>query len=174
MKDLRLVEPSEEYKAEYLNMIQEWEKTGERMVPFTLRYDCSDFTLFLQEMNHLKVGENVNERTGNSSTFWLVHSNKKVVGAVNIRHKLNDSLREIGGHIGYGIRPSERNKGFATLQLALALIKAREMGLDRVLVTCDKENIASAKTIVNNGGRLDSEGLVDGMLIQRYWIEMKE
>lgn len=91
----------------------------------------------------------------------------------SIRHRLNEHLLRIGGHIGYGIRPSERNKGYATMQLALALDKAKEMGLTRVLLTCDKYNIGSAKTIINNGGILDSEDIIDGIEIQRYWIELK-
>lgn len=80
------------------------------------------------------------------------------------------SNRHIGGHIGYGIRPSERRKGYATVLLNLALIKARELGIQRALVTCDRDNIGSAKTIMNNGGVLDSEDEVDGTIIQRYWV----
>lgn len=173
MSDLRLVEPSIEYKEQYLDMIQEWKLTGERMVPFTLRIDCSDFDSFLNELHKLRYEPIENERMVNSTTYWLVNSKCRVLGAVNIRHKLNKNLLNIGGHIGYGIRPSERQKGYATKQLTLALIKAKEMGIRKALVTCDKGNVGSAKTILNNGGILDSEALIDGKWIQRYWIEIR-
>lgn len=172
MNDLRLIEPSIEYREAYLDMIQEWQATGERMIPFTLRIDCTDFNAFLQEIQRQKTGQHLNERTVNNTTYWLIDSTNRVLGAINIRHKLNEHLLHIGGHIGYGIRPSARNQGYATKQLALGLIKAKEMGLTRVLITCDKDNIGSAKTIINNGGVLDSEAIVDGKEIQRYWIEL--
>ncbi|MED4162879.1 GNAT family N-acetyltransferase, partial [Halalkalibacterium halodurans] len=77
------------------------------------------------------------------------------------------------GHIGYGIRPSERGKGYATLMLKLGLEKAAALGLEKVLITCDKENLPSARTIQRNVGVLDSE-VVDerGIAIQRYWIKL--
>ena len=94
-----------------------------------------------------------------------------IVGTIHIRHVLNDHLRHDGGHIGYGVRPSARRKGHATQILALALDKCREMGINKVLVTCVKSNTGSAKTIINNGGVLDSEFIdADGDLCQRYWI----
>ena len=97
----------------------------------------------------------------------------KIVGTIQIRHALNDALMKSGGHIGYGVRPSERRKGYATRMLALALEKCREMGIERVLITCWKDNIASAKTIVKGGGVLENE-VVDenGESMQRYWIDL--
>jgi predicted acetyltransferase len=76
-----------------------------------------------------------------------------------------------GGHIGYGIRPSERRKGYASRILALAVLKAREMNIQEILVTCSKDNTGSAKTILNNGGILWKEHLVDGVWTQNYWIK---
>lgn len=173
MDALTLVEPSKEYQFEYLEMIEEWKATGEKMVPFTLRFDNSDFDAFLQEIQHQKEGQLQNEGMANNSTYWLVNSDCRVLGAVNIRHYLTPSLLEIGGHIGYGIRPSERQKGYATRLLSLALLKVKEMGIERALLTCDKDNLGSAKTMINNGGVLDSEAVVNGTMIQRYWIDIK-
>ena len=170
MKDNILIEPSIDYKNEYIEMVTEWEQTGD-MVPFVLRFDYCDFNEMLQKLIDLKELPIADSRRVNSSTFWLVNNEKKVIGIVNIRHKLNDSLRYHGGHIGYGIRPSERRKGYATEILKLALIKAKELGIEKALITCDKDNIGSAKTIKNNGGILDSEEEVNGIDIQRYWIE---
>ena len=94
------------------------------------------------------------------------------VGAVNIRHYLNESLYKSGGHIGDGIRPSERKKGYATAMIGLALEKCKELGINKVLMTCDKTNIGSAKSIINNGGVLESEFEEDGVVEQRYWITL--
>ncbi|MBR2176691.1 MAG: GNAT family N-acetyltransferase, partial [Clostridia bacterium] len=94
-------------------------------------------------------------------------------GAVNIRHYLNDYLLKEGGHIGDGIRPSERRKGYATEMVRLALIECKKLGIDRVLMVCDKDNIGSAKSILKNGGVLEDEFLNEyGDIEQRYWIDL--
>ena len=93
---------------------------------------------------------------------------------MNIRHHLNESLLFCGGHIGDGIRPSERRKGFATGMIRLALEKCRELGIRQVLMTCDKDNIGSAKSIMKNGGILENEIVnEDGVTEQRYWIDLE-
>lgn len=89
----------------------------------------------------------------------------------NIRHRLTDGLLRTGGNIGFGIRPSERNRGYATTLLKLALAEAGKLGLERVLLTCDKTNIGSASTILKNGGILFRESEVDGRLELGFWIE---
>ena len=97
----------------------------------------------------------------------------RIVGTIAVRHYLNDSLLKSGGHIGYGIRPSERRKGYGTKMLALALEKCREFGIEKALVTCDKVNIASAKTAIRNGGSMENDFVDDdGNIVQRYWIEL--
>lgn len=112
------------------------------------------------------------------STLWLERAGE-YLGAVSLRHTLmNDFLEKIGGHIGYGIRPGARGQGLAKLALAGALDLARELGLHRVLVTCNDSNIASAKTIETCGGELErivprediaeSFGAVEDL--RRYWI----
>ena len=90
-------------------------------------------------------------------------------------HWLTDALRDWGGHIRYGVRPSERNKGYGTLMLKLALDKARALGIGRVLITCGKDNIASQRVILKNGGVLDSESYSEqaGRVTQRYWIDLE-
>jgi predicted acetyltransferase len=172
MNETFLIEPSIDYKEEYIEMVREWEAIGE-IVPFVLKFDYSDFNLMIQELINLRDIPRVDNTKVNSSTFWLVNRNKKVIGVVNIRHKLNESLLYRGGHIGYGIRPTERMKGNATEILKQALVKAKEIGIDKALITCDKDNIGSAKTILINGGILDSEEVINGIEIQRYWIELK-
>ncbi|MDO9576609.1 MAG: GNAT family N-acetyltransferase, partial [Candidatus Cloacimonadales bacterium] len=103
-------------------------------------------------------------------TLFLVDDAGKIYGAANIRHRLTENLKIEGGHIGYGIRPSQRGKGYGTKLLRLALQKIKELGIAKALITCDKENTHSAKVITNNGGRLDSEIAKDGRIVQRYWV----
>lgn len=100
--------------------------------------------------------------------YWITDGEpEEVVGFLALRHELNAYLLEEGGHIGYSIRPSRRRQGHATRALGLAVRRSAELGLDRVLVTCDEGNLASAATIVANGGVL--EDVRKGK--QRYWIE---
>ena len=104
----------------------------------------------------------------------LRRSDGKLVGMLDIRHELNEACLNLFGNIGYSIRPSERRNGYATIQLGLAKELCRRMGMDRILVSCHKENTASAKTILHNGGILENE-VVDernGEVVQRYWITL--
>jgi predicted acetyltransferase len=108
------------------------------------------------------------------STFWLVEGDT-YHGRLSLRHELNEALRQHGGNIGYDIRPSSRRRGLGTLQLALGLDKAREFGLERVLLTCDDNNVASTRIIEANGGVL--QDVIDtpgepGRRSRRYWIEL--
>ena len=108
------------------------------------------------------------------STFFLLDEERdRLLGAVNIRHYLSEYLLKHGGHIGDGIRPSERRKGYGTEMIRLALHECRKLGIDRVLMVCDRDNIASAKTIIRNGGVLENEIIGDeGKPEQRYWIQL--
>ena len=107
------------------------------------------------------------------ATVYLDMQDGRVVGIIQIRHKPNQFLLSTYGHIGYGVRPSERRKGYATEMLALALEKCRDLGIEKALVSCDKENIGSAKTIIKNGGALENEFTDnDGKISQQYWITL--
>lgn len=122
------------------------------------------------------------EKKGRSpSHTWLAvrQSDGRVVGIINCRSVLTEFLLQYGGHIGYCIRPSERRKGYAKEMLHLALEKYREAGEKKVLVTCDKSNLGSQRTILANGGILENEvedtvGLGETGIIQRYWITIEE
>jgi predicted acetyltransferase len=94
------------------------------------------------------------------------------IGRVSIRHELNEQLLRIGGHIGYEVRPGMRRRGHGTRALRLALDEARKLGLRRVLLTCDPENIASTKIIERNGGRLEEDVPKGGERVRRYWIDL--
>ena len=105
------------------------------------------------------------------STYFLMNG-KKIIGMINIRHTLNDTLLIIGGHIGYSIRPTERRKGYVKIMLYLALKKCQKLKLSTVLITCDDDNIASFKTIESLGGILENKIKYKGNLIRRYFIDV--
>jgi len=171
LKNLQLVKPSIQLEKQYLDMLADWSKTGEKPVPFVLKIDPQNFPLMLEKLKGYSEGIDLDNFVEHSS-YWLIDNNKKILGVVNIRHRLNESLLKKGGHIGYGIRPSERRKGYASEILRLAKEKARELSIDRVLITCDKNNIGSVKTILKNGGILESEEKINNEIIQRYWINL--
>ena len=116
--------------------------------------------------------ETVREGLVPATTFMAVNEEGHLVGMIDIRHRLNDYLLQFGGHIGYSVRKSERQKGYATEMLKLALEEARKIGIERALVTCYKDNIASAKTIQKNGGVLENEIEEGTHITQRYWITL--
>lgn len=106
--------------------------------------------------------------------FLVDDAETKILGGIDIRHRLNDSLLAFGGHIGYGIVPSERGKGYAKAQLRLALPVAKSLGVSRALITCDDGNTPSARTIEALGGVLEDKRAEDGRLVRRYWVDIPQ
>ncbi|WP_231925194.1 GNAT family N-acetyltransferase [Micromonospora purpureochromogenes] len=102
---------------------------------------------------------------------WIVDS-ERVLGGIALRHELNDFLLRVGGHVGYGIRPSARRRGLATWAPGRMLGDARALGLDRVLITCEVDNIGSAKTIEHHGGVLEDVRDTEPGTARRYWIKL--
>lgn len=165
---MKLVKLENKYKPQLFDMLDEWYAYGEKIVPYAIRkVDYHDFDNYLDS---LEVKDGTGGRVPDSTYFCLDEERNIFVGAVNIRHYLNESLLLNGGHIGDGIRPSERRKGYATQMIGLALEECKKLGINKVLMVCDKENIGSAKSIINNGGILENEVIVDGVVEQRYWI----
>jgi predicted acetyltransferase len=106
------------------------------------------------------------------ATHWWVVEDDTYLGAISLRHALNDFLQRAGGHIGYGIRPSARGRGLAAWALQAVLPEARALGIDRVLVTCDDTNLASARTIEKSGGVLEDVRDTELGRTRRYWIQL--
>lgn len=172
--NIRLLRPTSEHKEMIVDMMLEWSATGERIIPGALKFDFyNDYDAYMEKFR-LELEGPVPEGKVRSTTFFAYDvDRKRMVGAVNIRHELNAELLHSGGHIGDGIRPSERNKGYATRMIALALDFCREKGIHRVLMTCDESNKASARTIQKNGGIFDSSFINEvGVVEERYWIEI--
>lgn len=119
--------------------------------------------------------ETVPENWVTSDQFIYVRQgDKKIVGMIDFRHYFNEFLEKYGGNIGYSIRPSERKKGYGKRMLSECLKVCKEYGLDKVLITCTKENEASRRTILSNGGVYEKTVYCepDDVYLERYWIHL--
>ena len=172
---LKLITLNRAYEKQLGEMIDEWKADQEqnhtdRSPGAIFKYDYHDFDSYLA---HLELKEPKDGKVPTSVFFLLDEERDRLLGAVDIRHYLNEFLLREGGHIGDGIRPSERRKGYGTEILRLALTECGKLGIDRVLVTCYKDNVGSAKAIQKNGGVLENEIVcADGAIMQRYWITL--
>ena len=173
--NVRLIKLTKEYYPQLSEMIDEWRLDQEinhtNHSPWSIfKNDYHDFDYYLDD---LEFKEPKDEKVPDSVFFLLDIERNILLGAVNIRHYLNDYLLQFGGHIGDGIRPSERRKGYATEMIRLSLIECKKLGIDKVLMVCNKSNIGSAKSIIKNGGILENEIVdADGEVNQRYWIDL--
>lgn len=123
-------------------------------------FSYDDYNLWLEHKQREHHGEVIRKDHVSASTYFAINEEDKIVGMTNIRHYLSELLIVNGwGHIGYGVRPTERRKGYATEILRLALIECKKLGINEVMVGCLEENKASAKVIAKNGGILSSEFL---------------
>lgn len=169
---LTLLEPDPRLRTSYLALAAESLAAGE--VRSYHEKALQDYDAFLRELDAHKRGQDLPPGFVPYTSFCLVRGGFDVLGESRLRHYLSDTLRVEGGHIGYMIRPSERRKSYGTQILALTLDKARQRGLARVLVTCDTENMASARIIEKNGGLLESYAVSprSGVQVSRYWINL--
>ena len=112
-----------------------------------------------------------------SRTFLLIRENdNKIVGTINVRWNLNEAMLRFGGHIGYGIRPTERRKGYNKINLYLGMLEAKKVGLEKLMLDCDVNNLGSDKTLKALGGKLERTEVdpSDGILTNVYWFNVDE
>lgn len=165
-----LVLPSMQYKDSFTSALEEFHKENR----YNTHYpeDVGEFKSFIDKLNGFSRGENLPEGYVPGTVFWLVDK-MEFIGTLTIRHELNEDLMQEGGHVGYDIRPSKRGKGYGKEILRLGLIKAKEMGIDKVLITCDLENIPSKKVIEANRGVLQEKySLKNGKKKIKYIINV--
>lgn len=131
-----------------------------------------DYEGWLQKLEDYK--QPTEDRVPALTYFLVRESDNKIIGMANIRLYLNDRLREEGGHIGYGIRPSERRKGYNKINLYRALEVCQEQGIEEVVLDCNKDNLGSSRTMIALGGIKQYEKMHNGELIERYAINVSE
>ena len=133
----------------------------------------SSIEIWFEELKKRSCEDTVPEGLVPSSTYLGVREKDNyIVGMIDIRHYLNEYLTQVGGHIGYGVRKTERNKGYAKQMLKLALEKCKELKIKKVLITCDEDNIASEKVILSANAKLEDIRNVDGENKKRFWIDL--
>ena len=167
---IKLIEPNEIYLQSYKEAYEEYVDNNVSTYSFTDTSSCDIFAKFDRYKNEYDLPPG---RVGEDK-YWLVDDEKTYfIGEVSIRHRLNDALAKRGGHIGYGVRYSEWNRGYGTKMLSMALEKAKEMQISPVLITCNDDNLASARVMEKNDFVLGDKILVsiDGeeRLTRRYW-----
>jgi predicted acetyltransferase len=173
-ENLTLVEASPDYADDFQAMAREYVAQGPMRETPGYQEALKDIPAAIGKMRDMTRGANLAEGLVPQTTYWLVRDSRTIVAVARLRHRLTPSLEIEGGHIGYSVRPSERRKGYGTIICALALRKARDMGLARVLLTCDVGNAASARIIEKNGGTFDGVAYVEktGKRVSRYWIDL--
>jgi predicted acetyltransferase len=176
MEKFKLVRPTIEYKEqalEYMNEHYEY-KSAIHGVGGLNRY-LEDFDGWLEKLERYRNSK-ITQEIVPAETFFLVRENdNKVIGMIDIRLALNEKLRKSGGHIGYSIRPTERRKGYNKINLYLALLECQKHGLNKVMLTCNKDNLGSAKTIQSFDAELEREFYDDEVyhcIEQVYWIDV--
>ena len=134
----------------------------------------SSIEVWLEELKKRSCEDTVPKGLVPSSTYLAVREKDNyIVGMIDIRHYLNEYLTQVGGHIGYGVRKTERNKGYAKQMLKLALEKCKELKKKKVLITCDEDNIASEKVILSANAKFEDIRNVDGENKKRFWIDLQ-
>lgn len=173
MSKVKLVKPDISYKEQILSYKQEFIAHNDSMDGSAGLMDYEKIEDWLAALKANSCEETVRKGLVPASTYLAVRTrDNKLVGMIDIRHCLNDYLKRFGGHIGYSVRPSERGHGYAKRILGLALQRCIEMDMEQVLITCYKDNVASAKTILHHGGILENEIMENNRVVQRYWIAL--
>jgi predicted acetyltransferase len=174
---MELLTPSERYKDSFIGAVKEFQAKAEtndrskRYVELSVQELEKDFDTYVQREKGRSLGQDLPTGYVPETTYWLVDGDE-FIGRVSIRHQLTEHLREIGGHIGYDIRPSKRRQGYGNKILELALPKAKELGIQKALLTCDETNVSSRKIIEKNGGILENKvnNPETGIDKLRFWI----
>lgn len=175
MKDLILIKPSEEYASQIAEYRVEFIERGDSMDGCGSLRRLDNPYDFIKKCSDYERAETLPEGRVIATQFMLVRaSDNRLLGMIQVRHYFYDYLSKFGGHIGYSVRPSERLKGYAKEMLKMVLPFCREIGLEKVLITCIDGNIGSEKTILANGGKYESTVYEpdEKVYLKRHWIEL--
>ncbi|ASS38944.1 GNAT family N-acetyltransferase [Fusobacterium sp. oral taxon 203] len=173
MEKIILIKPNLSYGDEIIKYKEESLKENPLINGAAGLDNFSSIEDWLEELKKRSSEATVPEGLVPSSTYLGVREKDNyIVGMIDIRHYLNEYLTQVGGNIGYSVRKTERNKGYAKQMLKLALEKCKELKIKKVLITCDEDNIASEKVILSANAKFEDIRCIDGENIKRFWIEL--
>ena len=174
---MRLIEPATGFDKQIRAYRKEFLECGDSMDGTGALRRFENPQDWIEHSNRCKDPRTVPQGLVPATQYMLVREeDQKIVGMIQIRHFFNAYLEKYGGHIGYSVAPSERRKGYAAQMLKMALPKCRELGMDKVLITCISGNEGSKRTILKNGGTFESVVYEsdEGVNLERYWIDLAE
>ena len=168
---IKLKRPIKEYEAEALAFKQEFIDNGEQTINGSELLDQMDsYDEWLKSVSDNTSPETVNPSWVVTDTYFAFDENDRLVGVIDLRHELNDFLKDFGNS-GYSVRPSERRKGYATEMLRLIIKRAAEIGIRQLQLSVERTNEPSVKTIIKNGGRYERSFTFEGEEADVYMIE---
>ena len=156
---LYLAKPDITFFEQYKDMMKEWHSSGSHIAPWFLSKSVTSFDEFCKFIRMLDDCEHgiVDKRFSSTTSYFVVNNYGKLIGATSLRHYLTLEGFQTWGHIGYGVRPSERSKGYATQMLKMTIDQAREKKIYKLLLSAYEQNIASCKIIEKCGGILENK-----------------
>jgi len=169
-----LVKPDIFLEEKFIDMIMDYNYHEEDTFNSDYFNKNFDFEAYIKDLDEMSIGVGLPKGYVPSTEWWLINGNNDILGTIRLRHKLTERNRLEGGNIGYDISPRYRSKGYGKVLLKLALAKAKGFGLEKVLITCDFDNIGSKKVIEYNGGNLENTIISKetGKEVLRYWIKV--
>lgn len=175
MEELILTRPASEYAGQIAEYRQEFLDAGDSMDGTGPLRRTEDTEEYIKVCIDYEDPQNVPPHLVPATQFLCIRkADNKLVGMIQVRHCFNDYLEKYAGHIGYSVRPCERLKGYAKEMLGMALLFCREIGIDKVLISCVDGNIGSEKTILANGGVYECtiHEPDEGIDLKRFWITL--
>ena len=175
MEEFILIRPTEEYSSQIVEYRKEFLEADNSMD------GCGPLRRFEDPLEYIKTCKEYEDPetvpphlVPATQWFFVRKSDGKLVGMLQVRHCFNEYLEKYAGHIGYSVRPCERRKGYAKKMLKMALPFCREIGLEKVLISCIDDNVGSEKTILANGGVYESTVLEPNTnrYLKRFWISL--
>lgn len=159
MKSVKLIEPNILYKDSFLDFVSDVKNTGYESYEHYTKAE-TDFEEFIEDEKNASKGINVPEGWVPCSSYWLVDASDEVIGVIRIRHRVDNEFLQIIGHVGYEIKSTCRKQGYGSKLLKLGLVEAKKIGLQKVLITCEEDNIGS-KRIIEKFNGMYKKRLVD-------------
>ncbi len=176
MYGIKLVRPSAEYSGQIMQYRREFleNNPSECMGGCGSLRRCDNAAAWLSDTQRLSSPETCPKGYVVSDTYLAVRErDNRLVGIIDLRHNINTSaLSEWAGHIGYSVRPADRRRGYAKEMLRLNLLNCKALGIEKVLLCCDCDNLPSERTIIANGGVFERMIHANGKAIKRFWINL--